>query len=95
MKDFAESFYKSKIWQNTRKAYASSVSYLCEECLRQGIYKVGEIVHHKEILTPENINNPAVTLSWDNLKLVCRDCHAKEHGNKRRYKVDAFGRVHT
>ena len=47
----------------------------------------------KQALTPDNIHDPSVTLSWDNLKLVCRDCHAKEHGSMKRYKVDEFGRV--
>lgn len=46
-------------------------------CVRCG--KPGEIVHHIEHLTPNNINNPAITLSEDNLELLCRDCHAVEH----------------
>ena len=65
-------------------------------CLAKGIYKPGEIVHHKIHLTPNNVNNPAVTLNWDNLQLVCRDCHAEIHeknGGNRRYAVDAWGRV--
>mgnify|MGYP005773827199 CR=1 FL=1 len=95
MKDFAKRFYKSKAWQKARDAYASSVGWLCEDCLSLGIYKPGEIVHHKIELTPDNINNPMISLSWDNLKLVCRECHAKEHGNTKRYKVDTFGRVNA
>lgn len=93
MRDFAKKFYKSKTWQQTRKAYAGSVGGLCEKCLKQGIYKAGEIVHHKIELTPENINDPAVCLSWGNLELLCRDCHARAHGAKKRYKVDEMGRV--
>lgn len=93
MKNFARTFYKGKAWQNTRKAYVERVGGLCEECLKQGIYRAGEIVHHKIELTPDNINDPAISLSWDNLILLCRDCHAKEHGNQKRYKVDEFGRV--
>lgn len=93
MKAFAKAFYKSKAWQNTRKSYAASVGGLCEECLKKGIYKAGEIVHHKQALTLENIDDPSVTLAWGNLKLVCRDCHAKEHGVEKRYNVDGFGRV--
>ena len=92
-KDFSSQFYKSKVWQNTRAGYIRSVGGLCENCLRSGIYKAGEIVHHKQELTPENINNPEIALSWDNLELLCRDCHAKTHGNKKRYHVDEFGRV--
>lgn len=94
-KKFAETFYKSKAWQRAREAYAKSVGYLCEVCLSQGIYTPGEIVHHKREITPDNIDNPEITLAWSNLQLVCRDCHAKAHGKKKRYKVDDYGRVKT
>lgn len=93
MKEFAKKFYKSKAWQRTRKAYAASVCGLCEQCLKRGVYKAGEIVHHKNPLTPENINEPAVSLSWGNLELLCRDCHGKAHGQSKRYKVDEMGRI--
>ena len=73
MKEFAKSFYKSKAWQHTRSEYAASVGGLCEACLRKGLYKAGEIVHHKKELTPDNITDPTVALSWDNLELLCRD----------------------
>lgn len=39
------------------------------------------IVHHKTELTPENINDPEITLGWQNLELLCLECHNKEHGN--------------
>ena len=94
MKKFAEKFYKSKAWQECRNAYAKSVHGLCERCIGKGIIKSGEIVHHIVELTPENVNDPDVTLNWDNLMLVCRDCHAELHGKKiKRYKVDEAGRV--
>ena len=93
MKEFAKAFYKSKAWQRTRAAYAASVGGLCEECLRRGLVRAGEIVHHKQPLTPGNINDPAVALSFGNLELLCRDCHAARHGGVKRYKVDAAGRV--
>ena len=96
MQDFARQLYGSKAWKNCRRAYAKSVGNLCEVCLSKGLYKGGEIVHHKVHLTPENINDPTVTLNWDNLQLVCRDCHAAIHDydrRKRRYKIDELGRV--
>ena len=79
MKEFAKKFYKSKAWQKARQSYAASVGWLCEECLRKGMVTPGEIVHHKIFLTPENIGNPAVTLAFENLELLCRDCHAAKH----------------
>lgn len=96
MKDWAKGFYKSAAWKSCRAAYAASVGGLCERCLQRGVYKPGEIVHHKVWLTPENINDPAVTLNWKNLELVCRDCHAELHdARKRRYKIDPNGSVIT
>lgn len=95
MKEFAEQFYKSKQWKSCRKNYISSVGGLCEDCLAKGIYRSGEIVHHIIYLSPENINNPSITLDWSNLRLVCRECHAREHRHeaRRRYEVDDDGRV--
>ena len=94
MKEYASSLYSSKAWQKTRDAYKKSVGGLCEICWAKGIAKPGEIVHHKTPITPENINDTNVTLSFSNLQLVCRDCHAHIHDRKkRRYKLDELGRV--
>ena len=94
MKPFAERFYKSTAWQNTRNAYWSSKQGLCEICLSRGKYKPCEIVHHKIELTPNNIDDPNITLDWNNLQCVCRECHAEVHGKRqRRYTIDEFGRV--
>ena len=94
MKPYAEKFYKSQRWQDTRNAYASSVGGLCEICKSKGLYVAGEIVHHKIHINPDNINDPNITLDWNNLQLVCRDCHAEIHaGTDKRYAVDEWGRV--
>lgn len=78
-KPFARQFYSSAAWQACRNEYAKRRHYLCENCLRQGIYKPGEIVHHKIELDPVNIENPEITLNPENLELLCRECHAKVH----------------
>ena len=78
-KQFAKSFYSSKAWQDCRNEYAKKVHHLCENCLKQGIYKPGEIVHHKIEITPMNITHPEITLNHKNLQLLCRDCHAAQH----------------
>ena len=94
MKPFAEAFYNSPAWKQTREEYKRSVGGLCELCWSEGIVKAGAIVHHKTPLTPENINDINIALGWDNLQLVCRDCHAKIHDRRqKRYKVDELGRV--
>lgn len=94
MKEFAKAFYLSMAWKNTSKAYRQSVAGLCERCKAKGLIVPGEIVHHKIHLTPENISDPDISLNWNNLECLCRECHAEVHGaRERRYKLDAQGRV--
>ncbi len=76
-RDFAKKFYNSKEWIKCRKAFKQSKFGVCERCGMPG-----EEVHHKKNLTPENINDPYITLSWDNLELLCQSCHSKEHMSK-------------
>lgn len=94
MKEYAKTFYKSQAWKRTREAYIRSVGGLCERCRRKGLIVPAEIVHHKIYLTPENISDETVSLSWANLEAVCRTCHKEEHtGKVIRYEVDSLGRV--
>ena len=91
---FARQFYMSWPWIKCARAYKQSKGGLCERCLRDGIVTAGVIVHHKIHITPENITRPEIVLNFDNLELVCRDCHAKEHGaREKRYKIDSAGNV--
>lgn len=93
MQPYAERFYKSRTWQDTREAYSKSKGHLCEDCLLKGRYTPGVIVHHIVEITPENISDPRVTLNWDNLRLVCRKCHGEEHAHKRRYLIGDNGEI--
>lgn len=93
MKEYAESFYFSPAWRKTAKAYTKSVGGLCERCREKGIVRAGQLVHHKVHITPDNIGDVNITLNWDNLQLVCRDCHAELHKGLKRYKVDEQGHV--
>lgn len=85
-------FYKTKAWQHCRDAYARSKGGLCERCLKQGVLSAGVIVHHKVYLSDENFNDPSIALDWNNLELLCRNCHGAEHSGKR-FTIDEFGRV--
>jgi len=73
-KEWAKGFYKCKAWQRCREGYIQSVMGLCERCGAGG-----KIVHHIVELTPESINNPEVSLNWNNLELLCQDCHNEHH----------------
>lgn len=74
MREFAKEFYRSPAWRVTRTRIFERDFGLCVRCGAPG-----EIVHHKTYLTPENISNPSISLSEENLELLCRNCHAIEH----------------
>ncbi len=87
-REFAKKFYNSKQWKKCRELYRQSVNGLCERCLKKGKYVLGDEVHHKKHLSPDNINNPDVTLSFNNLELLCASCHSIEHNRSKENCLD-------
>ena len=81
-REFSRKFYGSRAWKECRASFILSKNGLCERCLSNDKYVPGEEVHHIIYLSPENINDPHVTLNWDNLELLCAACHSKEHNEK-------------
>ena len=79
--EWARGFYKSDKWLRCRNAYIQqrimTDGGLCEECHD----KPGYIVHHKVILTANNISDPEISLNNNNLEYVCRDCHDQFDGH--------------
>jgi len=55
---------------------------MCERCFQMGEYVPATLVHHKVHLTPDNIDDPHVTLSYDNFQRLCQDCHAAVHAGQ-------------
>lgn len=94
-RDFSYRFYHSKDWQRTRELVIQVRHGLCERCLKKGIVKPGDTVHHIIELTPENIHDSRISLGLDNLQLLCRDCHAEIHRRQTtdRYSLDEWGNV--
>lgn len=90
---FANAFYGSEAWKKTRRAFKNYKRGLCERCLARGLIVPGTEVHHKVHLTPENLDNPRITLSWSNLELLCKACHDEEHAQETRLRTDADGHV--
>jgi len=74
MREFARDLYQSKAWKAVRDAYMASKHGLCERC-----HNAAQIVHHRKHLTPNNIKDINITLNWNNLECLCRECHAQEH----------------
>ena len=94
MKEYAKKFYKSKQWAEVREKVWQRDRGLCQRCLKNGVIKEANTIHHINPITPDNINDPEVTLNPDNLVTLCMDCHAAVHkGVEPRYTVDELGRV--
>lgn len=90
---WAKKFYGSAAWQKCRQDYIQFRRGLCEECLRRGVITPGVEVHHLQRITSENINDASVTLNFDNLELLCKECHYEAHRSKERYSVSRDGKV--
>lgn len=90
--EFADRFYKSAAWKRCRASYLVSVGSLCERCLAKGLIVPATQVHHKIKLTPDNLNDPAITLNHDNMEALCMDCHQAEHKHIR-WRCDEDGKV--
>lgn len=97
-RDFAKQFYNSSAWKKCRASYISHRRAvdggMCETC-----HEVpGYIVHHKTELSPENINDPDITLNFRNLKFDCHICHNKENRSDEipglvQYTFDEYGEM--
>lgn len=87
---YRKDVYKTKTWKKTRVAFAIYKNCICEKCGKP-IYMSGAtpylpkdkrrtgIVHHKEYLTETNYNDDNIAYNWDNLELLCKDCHELTH----------------
>jgi 5-methylcytosine-specific restriction endonuclease McrA len=74
LREFARKFYNSSAWRDCRQAYFAKRFGLCERC-----GSAGKIVHHIKYLNEGNIDDPNITLNFENLELLCQDCHNDEH----------------
>lgn len=84
-------FYRSDEWKIARAMKIATVGGRCEKC-----GAIGTEVHHIIHLTPENVNDPEVSLNQENLLLLCNECHNKEHGrfeSRSEFKFDENGNV--
>ena len=79
-KDFSRHIYHTTEWDRARRDAWARDHGLCQECLKRGRITTAEIVHHKEELTPLNVDDPSIAYGADNLVCVCRECHARLHG---------------
>lgn len=98
-KDFAKAFYKSKKWQDCRQSFIDERTLidggLCQICHK----KLGYIVHHKIMLNASNITDASISLNFENLMYVCKECHDNLPGHgvgnrkPKKYFFDESGQI--
>ena len=87
-----ERFYTSTAWRKCRKQVLLDRGGLCELCLSKGLVVPAVHVHHRKPITPENLDDPRITLDASNLMALCEECHAEQHRTKR-WRCDELGHV--
>lgn len=65
-------FYNSVDWRTLSAKYAQDKGYRCEECKAMAT----QVHHKKAIQTPDGWE---LRLDYNNLELVCTQCHNKRH----------------
>lgn len=87
-------FYTSREWYDLKNILMLDRGMICEECHKLIRKKYQAIGHHKVELDMVNVNDPAISLSLDNLMLVCHSCHNKIHnrfGSITRHRYLVYG----
>lgn len=94
-KEYTKGFYTHKAWRQCRASFIAERIAVdggrCQLCHEAQ----GYIVHHKQEITPENINDADVALCHDNLMYLCQDCHNKVHGKTQPSVIMPDGRTVT
>lgn len=75
-----KTFLASDLWNKFRLNLIAERGNKCQKC---GVAVVPSFKlhgHHIIELTPENVRDYSISLNPDNVLLICRDCHDKEHG---------------
>ena len=67
-------FYKSDTWKLAREIKIRQANGRCERC-----GAIGEEVHHIIRLNSDNVMDASISINPENLVLLCKDCHNKEH----------------
>lgn len=74
-RDEIDKIYKSRRWQKVRKIVLIRDNYLCQPCLKRGVIKEANTVHHIEALR----DDLSKAFDLENLESICPACHNKEH----------------
>ena len=64
-------FYHSTAWKKVRSYVLMRDNYLCQECLKDGVVRSAELVHH----IVEVKNDWSKRLKEENCISLCKQCH--------------------
>jgi 5-methylcytosine-specific restriction enzyme A len=76
-------FYQSKQWKRVRNYKRALERGICESC-----GKAGWEVHHVIPLTLENLDDPNISISLENLQLLCTSCHNAKRAKEKELRED-------
>lgn len=77
MEHYQRAIYKSKQWQEVRKAVIDRDKSICFFCGK--IINRRATVHHKEELSEDNYTDWNIAYNMDNLVACHSDCHNQHH----------------
>lgn len=75
-------FYKSDTWKLARQIKIRQANGKCERC-----GGIGVEVHHITRLTIDNVKDISISINPENLELLCKECHNKEHERFRKQQL--------
>lgn len=82
-------FYKSDDWLELRDEVMKDAHYECQHCLKNGIYKRAEMVHHinevrkrPDLALTREFTDAITNEKIINLIALCNSCHEKEHPDR-------------
>ena len=76
-------FYASQAWQRLRHRMILESGGVCASCGQIITDTSDLVVHHKIELTPDNYKDSNISLTPDNLEVLCWHCHSKHHAAER------------
>lgn len=82
-------FYKSDDWEELRADVMRDAHNECQHCLKKGIYKRAEMVHHinevrkrPDLALTREFVDPITNEKIINLIALCNSCHEMEHPDR-------------
>lgn len=79
-----QAIYSSTTWKQLRDTKMRDKP-LCEECIKLGIIRTSQDVHH--LISFMSTNDPVeryrLAFDYCNLQCLCRECHNKKHNPKK------------